>query len=95
MDETKITARLPSLDVDIVRREDPEAGAETITIHLRAAPTFDAVGMMLAANALWWTAPVMAWSHAANAAWALWLGGAAPGMAPLQWHPVDGPDPDN
>ena len=96
MDETKLTARLPSLDMEVVHREDPDVGAETITIHLRAAPSFDAVGRLLAANAPWWPAPMLApmlaWSEMTNAVWSAWLSAAAPGLAPLAWQPVDEPD---
>jgi hypothetical protein len=96
MDETKLTARLPSLDMEVVHREDPDAGAETITIHLRATPSFDVVGRVLAANAAWWPAPMVTpmllWSGMANAVWSAWLSAAAPGLAPLAWRPVDDPD---
>ena len=98
MDETKLTARLPSLDMEVVHREDPDAGAEMITIHLRASPSFDAVGQMLTANANLWSAPMMApmlaWTGMANAVWSAWLNAAAPGLAPLAWQPVEEPDPD-
>ncbi len=43
MEETKITAKLPSLDVEITRRELPEENAETITLRMTAVPSFDAV----------------------------------------------------
>ncbi len=43
MEETKITAKLPSLDVEITRRELPEQNAETITLRMTAVPSFDAV----------------------------------------------------
>ncbi len=42
MDETKITAKLPNLDVEITRRELPEHDAETITLHMTAVPSFEA-----------------------------------------------------
>ena len=42
MDETKITARLPQLDVEITRREVPEDNAETITLRMTAVPSFGA-----------------------------------------------------
>lgn len=43
MDETKITAKLPHLDVEITRRELAEENAETITLRMTAVPSFDAV----------------------------------------------------
>ena len=42
MEETKITAQLPNLDVEITRRELPEENAETITLRMTAVPSFDA-----------------------------------------------------
>ncbi len=47
MDETKLTAALPNLDIQILHRDDPERGAETIAIQITATPSFDALrGMM-------------------------------------------------
>ena len=100
MDETKLTARVPSFDMEVVHREDPDAGAETISIHLRAAPSFDAVGRMLAGNVTSWPmplaapmlAPMLVWSGMANAIWSAWLNAALPGLAPLAWRPADEPD---
>ena len=42
MDETKITAKLPNLDVEITRREFPDDNAETITLRMTAVPSFEA-----------------------------------------------------
>lgn len=42
-DVTRITGHLPNLDLEIIRRDDPERGAETVTITMRAYPGFDAV----------------------------------------------------
>ena len=42
MDETKITAKLPNLDVEITRRELPDENAETVTLRMTARPSFDA-----------------------------------------------------
>lgn len=42
MDETKITAKLPTLDVEITRREFSEDNAETITLRMTAVPSFEA-----------------------------------------------------
>lgn len=43
MDETKITAALPNLDVEFTRRESPQGDAETITLRMTATPSFEAV----------------------------------------------------
>lgn len=40
MDQTIITGNLPNMTVEISHRSDPEAGAELMTIHLRATPDF-------------------------------------------------------
>ncbi len=43
MEETKLTAALPNLDIQILHREDPERGAEVIALQITATPSFDAV----------------------------------------------------
>ncbi|MEM5372680.1 hypothetical protein V4C53_42620 [Paraburkholderia azotifigens] len=40
--ETKLTARLPTVDVEITRRNLPERNAESVTIHITAVPTLEA-----------------------------------------------------
>ncbi len=42
MDETTITGNLPNMKVEISHRVDAEAGAEVMTIQLRASPDFNA-----------------------------------------------------
>jgi hypothetical protein len=49
-DETKATARLPNLDIEIVRSRSPAGDAERITISLQAAPSFPAFGRFLEAT---------------------------------------------
>lgn len=81
MDETRITAALPNLDVQLIHREEP--GAEIVAIQLRATPNFDALrgqlGPMMPMAALW-LAPMQAWTAMVQQAWAPWL--AAMGAAP-------------
>ncbi len=76
MEETKLTAALPNLDVQIVHRTYPDENVEALTITFKATPDFDAVGRMLAPNlplfALW-MAPMQAWSGLVQQAWAPWL----------------------
>lgn len=43
MDETKLTAALPNLDIQILHRALPDDGAEAISITVKATPSFDAV----------------------------------------------------
>jgi hypothetical protein len=71
-DETKATARLPNLDIEIVRSRSPAGDAERITISLQAAPSFEAFGRFLEA-----TNPFLFWMRFAQAAWKPWLGAFA------------------
>ncbi|MDJ0947237.1 MAG: hypothetical protein QNJ30_27635 [Kiloniellales bacterium] len=75
MEDTKITAQLPNLEIEIRRRELPEERAEAMTIHLRAAPSFDAVAkaMLPALSAAAMVNPMAVWMRAAEIAWQPWL----------------------
>lgn len=44
MDETKITAKLPHLDVEMTREEPGPGKPEVITMRLTATPSMDAFG---------------------------------------------------
>jgi hypothetical protein len=80
MDETRATARLPHLDVEIVHRRLPESAAEQLAISLRASPSFDAFARHLEAQAaLWpWLAfnPWLGWQRLMETAWQPWLASA-------------------
>jgi hypothetical protein len=70
-DTTRATAHLPGLDIEIEHRRSPNADAERISIHLQAAPSFEAFGRFLeAAN------PFAFWVRAVQLAWQPWLGAA-------------------
>ena len=78
MTDEKITGKLPGLDVEIVRREDPAKRQETMTVHLQATPTFETVAWTLLPQAhnalsLFATNPFAVWSQMAMAAWSPWL----------------------
>lgn len=78
MEETKYAARLPALDVEITTRAAPEEGAETISIHLKATPSFDAVGRWLLQPGLvplgfLGAGPFGLWAEMMRAAWLPWL----------------------
>ena len=63
-DTTRATAHLPGLEIEIIHRRSPGAGAEQITINLQAAPSFEAFGRFLEAGnpfTLWVQAAQMAW----------------------------------
>ena len=65
---TRASARLPGLDVDIVRRQSPNGDWEQISINLRATPFFQALGSSFeAAN------PFTFWVQAARFMWMPWL----------------------
>lgn len=89
MDETRIIAALPNLDIQLLHRDEP--GAEVIAIQLRAFPSFESVGgslgPMLPMAALW-LAPMQLWGAMIQQAWAPWL--AAMGVAPLPHGTIDG-----
>jgi len=63
MTETRATAHLPTLDIEFVRRELPDEGAEQIAVRVTARPAFEAFGaalrqalpaMMVMNSALFW-----------------------------------------
>jgi hypothetical protein len=73
MDETKATARLPGLDIELKRRVDEAEGAEYVSISLRAVPSLDAFGSALVNPfamplALW-----QSWMDMAQAFWRPYL----------------------
>lgn len=86
MTETKLTAKLPHLDVEMTRAEHPDGGAEVITMRMTAVPSFEAFGDHLVDRALPFTPmammapwmspqmnPMLAWAQMAQAAWAPFL----------------------
>ena len=65
-DLTRAVARLPGLEIEVAHRRSP--GAEQISIHLQAVPSFAAFGRALeSAN------PLALWVEAARLAWLPWL----------------------
>lgn len=46
-DVTRITGSLPNLDLEIIRREDPNGGCESVSITMHARPGFEAVAANL------------------------------------------------
>lgn len=84
MDETKLTADLPTMNVEIVHRAAPDGRGEMVTIQLNATPDFRAALPLLAGMA---QLPLMlgASSPAAGASpFALWTQMAQAMMAPWQ-----------
>lgn len=82
MDETKVTATLPNLDIEMTRRAAPDGQSELVTIQMRATPSFDAFAQVLtpqtmmapflAANPFFNNPFVAAWSQAVTKVWAPW-----------------------
>ncbi|WOJ88113.1 hypothetical protein RZS28_09615 [Methylocapsa polymorpha] len=70
-DETKATAQLPGLDIEIVHRRSLSGDAEQISISLLATPSFEAFGRFLEA-----TNPFLFWTRFARMAWTPWLSSA-------------------
>jgi hypothetical protein len=68
MDETKATARLPGLDIELKRRVDEQEGAEYVSVTLRATPSLDAFAGALHPMAL----PLALWQSWFDMAQAFW-----------------------
>jgi hypothetical protein len=76
-EETRATARLPNLDIEIIHSRSAEGDAERLSISLQAIPSFEAFGRYLeAAN------PFLFWMRVAQTAWAPWLGSAHASLLP-------------
>lgn len=89
-DETKASARLPLLDIDIVHRRPREGGAEQLLVSLQAVPSYAAFGRFLeAAN------PFYAWASLVQMAWLPWLTAfsSAPLVRGLDELPAFGTEP--
>ncbi|RQS63664.1 hypothetical protein DID96_29260 [Burkholderia sp. Bp8963] len=72
MGQTKLTAHLPAVEVEITRHELPERNAEAMTILITATPSFDATAQWLlqsgvfplAAPLSFWAEAIQAWQRA-------------------------------
>ncbi len=68
-DETRVVARLPSLDIEILHRRPWRGDEEQMVITVRAVPSFEAFGQLWeAAN------PLMFWARLMQVAWSPWIG---------------------
>src|SRR3954469_5338413 len=61
-DETRATARLPNLDIELLHRRPWEGNEEHLVVMLRAVPAFEAVGRWLEVSN-----PLLVWGLDANA----------------------------
>ncbi len=67
-EETKATALLPRLKIEILHSRSPAGDTEQLSINVLALPSFEAFGNYLeAAN------PFLFWMRFAETAWAPWL----------------------
>jgi hypothetical protein len=72
MEETTALARLPNLDIEIRHRRMPEEGGESLSISLRATPSFRAMGDYLDAYGPQLFNPFAFWLTAFQAAQTFW-----------------------
>jgi len=77
MAQTTLTARLPTVDVEITRRDLPEQNAQAVTIHITATPSFDAAANwlmqpQLLAQLFMFPAPLTMWAEMMRV-WQPWL----------------------
>jgi hypothetical protein len=68
IEATKTSAHLPGLDIDVIHRQSPRGDWEQVSINLRAAPSFEALGRSFEI-----ADPFTLWAHAARWMWMPWL----------------------
>jgi len=93
MPEASITAHLPMIDIELMRRHAPEQNAELITVQIRATPSFEAMERWLTQYpvlppALPFVNPFDWWADMVRAAWQPWLA-MNPLLAPLVRPGID------
>jgi hypothetical protein len=75
MTEIRAIARLPTLDIEFVRRELPDEGAEQIAVRMTARPSFEPFGAALrqALPAIMAMNPALFWFDVGRQATKSWL----------------------
>ena len=76
-DETRATARLANLDIEIAHRRAWEGSEEQIVVMLRASPSFEAFGRLLEASN-----PLLVWTRMMEAMWSPWVHGLTTALSP-------------
>ena len=76
-DETRATARLPNLDIEIPHRRPWDGNEEQIVVMLRAVPSFEAFGRLLEASN-----PLLVWTRIMEAMWSPWVRGLSTAFLP-------------
>ena len=88
-DETRATARLPNLDIEILHRRSWEGNEEQIVVTLRAVPSFEALSRLLEVSN-----PLLVWTRMMEAAWSPWVRGLTTAFSPSVMPPsLPGFDP--
>ncbi|MEM5436929.1 hypothetical protein [Paraburkholderia diazotrophica] len=94
--ETKLTAHLPTVDVEITRRKLPDRDAESIAIHITAVPTVEAAAQWFLQPGLFSLTSPLAFPMSMWAmwmrAWQPWLGFVAASGHVAQAHEKRLPD---
>lgn len=95
MDETKLTADLPTMNVAITHRAAPDGSSETVTIQVHATPDFRAalpllsgmaqLPLLLGGSSVHSVTPLALWSQTVQAMMVPWAAMARvnPLLAPL------------
>ena len=87
MPESSITAHLPTMDIELMRRYMPEQNTELISVLIRATPGFAAMEHWLAQSPpLPFEEVFQWWADMVRAAWQPWLA-LNPALALLLPHP--------
>ncbi|WER45477.1 hypothetical protein CupriaWKF_14385 [Cupriavidus sp. WKF15] len=74
MPEASITAHLPTMDIELMRRSLPEQDADLIAVLVRATPAFAAIEHWLAQSPpLPFEDVLQWWADMVRAAWQPWL----------------------
>jgi hypothetical protein len=73
MNDTRLTAHLPTAEIEISRRVLPEHDGESILIRITATPSFDFFARWLQASMFPLAPIVTLWTDAMLRAWQPWL----------------------
>ncbi len=76
-DETRATARLPNLDIEILHRRPWEGNEEQLVVMLRAVPAFEAFGRLLEVSN-----PFLVWTRMIETAWSPWVRALTTALSP-------------
>jgi hypothetical protein len=76
-DDTRTTARLPGLDVEVLHRRTWDGGREGVQVTIQPVPLQESIARLFEAPN-----PMLMWMRMAEAAWAPWLAFMAPPQVP-------------